>query len=616
MINEVAPFAQGNGGDINVNSDSLFISNNSEIQTATFGTGNVGDININVPNGVVEISNNSQVSSNIGSLIDFVGIGKGGDIQIVAQEILLENNSFIDASTLGQGDAGNIEIFLEENLVVSSSSRIISVVETGAIGNAGNISIEANNIYLNSGSQLVSNIQSAQENQIGGRGQGGNIILNVFDSVNIEGFGIDGLSTGVFTETQQGAEGRGGSILINTDSFLIADGAIISSQTFNQSKGGNIFINAKTFEAIGGGQIATSADDSGNAGSIDIQVSDNLLLSGSDPNFANRLAEFEEDVINEAPGNSGIFANVRPEASGTGGEIQVAAGQLSILEGAEINVSATGTGAAGSLNIEAQKVALDRGSLTAETRTGSQGNITLSNLNTLLLRNNSQITTNASESATGGDITISSEAIALLDNSDITANAVRGQGGNIQITTQRIFQEPDSEITAASELGIDGTITINNPNVDPTSGILELLAVFIDAEGILAQDLCKLEEERIARGSSFIITGRGGLTPTSEGALENRDRIVNWARREDLEVSDNGTVGIRQREEDSLDEQYPEIQQSQGLVVAADGSTWLTANAPNTVPQSSKTAHPDCQTLNSDLVQVFSNITQPNSDRQ
>ncbi|MDJ0591694.1 MAG: filamentous hemagglutinin N-terminal domain-containing protein [Pleurocapsa sp. MO_226.B13] len=601
VFNEVAPFAQGNGGDINVNSDSLFISNDSIIQTATFGTGNVGNINVNVPNGVVEISKNSQVSSNQGSLLDFVGIGKGGDIQIVAREILLENNSLIDASTLGQGDAGNIEIFLEENLVVSSNSLIISVVEAGAIGNAGNISIEANNISLDSGSQLVSNVKSAEENEIGGRGKGGEIILYVFDSVNIEGFGINGLSSGIVTTTGVGAEGQAGEIIVNTNSFRIADGAIVSSQTFNQSNGGNISIDANTFEAINGGQIATSAESSGNAGSIDIQVADNLLLSGSDPNFADRLAEFGSlIVINEAPGNSGIFANVRPEASGTGGEIQVAAGQLSILDDAEINVSAKGTGTAGSLNIEAQKVALDRGSLTAETRAGSQGNITLSNADTLLMDNNSQITTNASESATGGDITISSEAIALLNNSDITANAVQGQGGNIQITTQRIFQEPDSQITAASELGIDGTITINTSNVDPTSGILELPGVLIDAEEILAQDLCRLEEQRIARGSSFIITGRGGLTPTSEETLENRDRIVNWASREDLEVSNNGTVGIRQREEDSLDKQYPEIKQSQGLVVAADGSTWLTANAPNPVPQSSKTAHPDCRTIKSE----------------
>lgn len=602
IVNHLLPNANGNSGDVIINSDFLSIRNQSTVQAVTFAVGNAGNIKINVPNGLIEIKGTSLVASLIQSLstnkFESIAIGNAGDIQIVAQEILLEDGSLIDASTLGQGNGGNIDIFLENDLNIASGSRIVSVIESGAIGDAGNISIEANRISLDSGGQVVSNIQEARENKLGGRGKGGNISLNVFDSVNISGFGTNGLFSGIFTETSLGALGQAGEILVNTDSFRIADGGLVSSQTFNQSNGGNISINANTVEAIGGGQIATSASNAGNAGNINIQVVDNLLLSGSDPNFADRRAEFPENIANEAPGNSGFFANVRPEASGVGGDIQVTTVELNIEQGAEINVSAAGSGEAGSINIDAQKVTLDAGSFTAETRVGDQGNITLENLNTLLLRNNSQITTNATELATGGDISITSDAISLLDNSDITANAVEGQGGNIQITTQGIFQEPDSQITATSELGIDGTITINSPDVDPTSGIFELPDVPIDAARILAQDLCKLTNDKIAKGSSFIITGRGGLTPTAESSLVNRDRIVNWASREDLEVSNNGTVGIRHREiKDTPDKSYADLQQSQGLVVAADGSAWLTANVPNAVTQNATTEHPDCQAL-------------------
>ena len=88
----------------------------------------------------------------------------------------------------------------------------------------------------------------------------------------------------------------------------------------------------------------------------------------------------------------------------------IATPKLTVAESGNINVSATGTGEAGSLNIDTQEINLDRGSLTAETRAGNQGNITVDNANTLLLRNNSQITTNATEQATGGDITITAEA--------------------------------------------------------------------------------------------------------------------------------------------------------------------------------------------------------------
>lgn len=67
------------------------------------------------------------------------------------------------------------------------------------------------------------------------------------------------------------------------------------------------------------------------------------------------------------------------------------------------------------MSIDALDITLDRGSLTAETRVGDQGNITLENADTLLLRNNSQITTNAIKSATGGNINLTAEGIAVLD---------------------------------------------------------------------------------------------------------------------------------------------------------------------------------------------------------
>ena len=377
-------------------------------------------------------------------------------------------------------------------------------------------------------------------------GNGGDIAIKAAESIE-----ITDENSGIFSSTE--GFGSAGKLTINTKDLSVSNGAIITAE----STGADVL----------GESVAT-----GLGGEIEINASESVRL------------------------NDGILSSSTSGLGDNAGSLSLETNQLSVLEGSEISVNASGSGLAGNLEIDANSINLDRSSLNAETRVGDRGNITLNNADTLLLRNNSQITTNATESATGGDISISSEGIALLDNSDITANAVRGQGGNIQITTQGIFQEPGSEITATSELGIDGTITINSPDVDPASGIFELPDIPIDANAIFAQDLCKFENEKIAKGSSFIITGRGGLTPTSEESLGNRDRIVNWTSRDDLEVSQNGLVGIRQRaEKDITNREYLDIQQSQGLVVASDGSKWLTANAPNTIPQNSPTVHPNCQ---------------------
>ena len=216
----------------------------------------------------------------------------------------------------------------------------------------------------------------------------------------------------------------------------------------------------------------------------------------------------------------------------------------------------------------------------------------------MLLQNNSEITTNAQEQATGGNITIDSDAIALIENSDITANAIEGRGGNIQINTQGIFQDSDSEITAASERGIDGEIIFNTPDVDPASGVFQLPDIPLDAENVLAQNLCKFEDEKIAKGSSFLITGKGGVTPTSEDSLENLDRVVSWSNRDDIQISKDGLVGVRTRQQnETAQHNYPVIKQSQGWVQTADGNLWLVAHAPETISKNSGIDHPNCGTL-------------------
>jgi filamentous hemagglutinin family protein len=577
------------GGQVNALGGRLELGGLTEVGEVKLNFSDSGKdiINLSFP----EQLQRANVSLTNGAFAN-VSFEEGGDIAINAKNINIANNSLILAGIAGNikifgSKAGNITLNATEKLELTDGAFIANQVAPEAQGDAGDIYLNSGSLLINDGSQITTTTF--------GKGDSGEINI-LSDSVNITAFGKNGFSSGIYTSIGRGGEGKAGDIAVNTNNFRIADGGLVNSQTSNESDGGNISINANNFEAIDGGQIVTSASDSGNAGNINLQIADNLLLSGSDPNFAERLAEFgNETVANEDPGNSGLFANVRPEASGTGGNIEVTTDKLSIQDSAEINVSAEGAGEAGSLNIDALDITLDRGSLTAETRVGDQGNITLENADTLLLRNNSQITTNAMESATGGDINLTAEGIAVLDDSAITAQAVLGQGGNIKIDKQGIiFRDPDSQISANSQQGIDGTITINDIDANPASEVFQIADVPIDAQAILDQNLCKFEDNKIAGGSSFIITGRGGFISTSAD-LNNRDRVVNWADREDLQVSDNGTVGVRQREIKDINvPSYPQTQQAQGLVVAPDGSKWLTANVSKTIPQNSPTEHPDC----------------------
>ena len=525
----------------------------------------------------------------------------------------VSKNSQVNLIPIEQGwtlDYGNVDNFQDIDLT-QARNAVDRQSDFGVILSSNEMQIQGKNLNIRDGKQISI---------------GKTLKINTTDSLKVSGsapssFSDRTIRSGLISAAISDIDG--GDIVIQTNKLVLQDGGRISSGVSSISddntgeiipasgNGGDITINAAESTEITGknSEILSSTQGFGSAGKIvintkDLSVSNNALItaesigadSNGEPLKTGLGGEIEINASKSIRLNDGIISSSTSGLGDNAGSLSLKSNQLSVLEGSEISVDASGSGLAGNLEITANSINLDRSSLNAETRVGDRGNITLNNADTLLLRNNSQITTNATESATGGDISISSEGIALLDNSEITANAVRGQGGNIQITTQGIFQEPGSEITATSELGIDGTITINSPDVDPASGIFELPDIPIDANAIFAQDLCKFENEKIAQGSSFIITGRGGLTPTSEESLGNRDHIVNWASRDDLEVSQNGLVGIRQRaEKDITNREYPDIQQSQGLVVASDGSKWLTANAPNTIPQNSPTAHPNCQ---------------------
>ena len=576
----------GNGGNVNVNTKKLSLQDGGRILSSNSdgASGQAGTININAQESVKAIGGTSS-RSGLFARSETNATGDAGTIIINTPELLVQDSAEISTATLNNtGRGGNIIIENSELVRItgvstdkSRNSRLTVTTEEGSPA-GGNVKINTNRLLIEDGGQILASTF--------GGGEGGSIEIISSELVEVVGssgnfFSVINSGGIVNRATGENPTGNAGDLTITTKQLNLREGGQIAVSTFGEGKGGTLTVTASNIELTGQSVL----DNGTNAASF---IRARTLGSGQagDLNITTETLTLKD----------GADIAVSSTASGDSGNLNIFASDILISENAAINVSATGTGQAGSLKIEAQDVTLDRGSLTAETRTGDQGNITIDNADTLLLRNNSQITTNATELATGGNITITSKGIALVGNSNITARAEDGRGGNIQINTQRLFREPDSEIDASSDRNIDGIITINSPNVDPTSGLFKLPDTPIDAEAILAQDLCKFEDEKIAKGSSFIITGRGGLTPTSEEPLGNLDRVVRWANRDDLKVSKNGLVGVRQRRE-TTQTTARKIQQSQGWVTTVDGSVWLVANPPETIPQNTGIVHPDCRTL-------------------
>jgi filamentous hemagglutinin family protein len=624
-----SPTATGKGGDIKIFADVLSLDNISSFSSETWGSGDAGKISIEANN--LTLTNNSTISAST------IAGGTAGDITLNTATLEVANGGKISAATTGKGNGGTITInapnTVNVGVGVQDSSPVISV-ETSGAGKAGDITINTPDLTISDTARITATATATVTNTEGG----GSIILNA-SKINLAGI------VGVFAETQgeapagtlqlnpyenqpnlditlfpnstisasTSASGKGGDLIITapenikitgqgklavestgtgnagniqitTQNLNITDGVKISASTSNTGKGGNININANTLTVTNGSQFITTTSGSAKAGNIITKVKDYITLDGI---------------------NSGLFARTESGSSGDSGSIDIDPQTFIIKNGAGIGVNSQGTGKGGDISIQAGTLRLEnQGFITAETASNEGGEINLTVSDLLLLRNYSRITATAGTNGAGGNggnINIKTPFIIGFpnENSDITANAFQGNGGKINITTNAIFglkYRPQltekSDITASSQFGLAGEVQINTPEVDPTAGLIELPTNLIDAESLIAKNICSSQE--LAQNNFFIIIGKGGLPAESEALISNSPGIVEWATR--TGQKDKTPVVMRQREVNKEKENSNNavIQQAQGWIITADGRVILTANAPKVTPQSSSLIHPGC----------------------
>jgi filamentous hemagglutinin family protein len=497
----------GNAGDIDIETNSLSITNGGQIRAGTFGLGNSGNISIKAETIAITdtlfVEGNSFFSGPIASgIFASSGLGKltriftqttgnGGNIDIETESLKLANGGQIGTGTSSNGKSGNLSVKAQEISIVgqlfdndelaltgfaNTSGLFSSVVRSDARGAGGDILVETNNLNIQDGGAIAANVF--------GKGNGGNITINA-DNLNV------------------------------SNSFLVSDvrsGLTTTVEATGSGKAGRIDIIADNANIVDGGSISANAIGRGDAGDINLQVV-NLTIDGTSPE-----AELESQIAAFSQGN------VRA------GSIDLYTNSLDLSDRGLISVSNLGNGDSGNLNITTPELNLDNfATIEAEVNAGNQGNINLTTDN-LFLRNNSQITAKATGTATGGNITINNtDNIVLLENSQILANAVQGNGGNINITTQGYFVSPDSKISASSEFGLDGDVEINIAEDRTQKTLEEINYNFISIEESIDN---RCFGSQFSTNSSFTYVGRGELpidpeTRIDEGYDLDRLNIVN-----------------------------------------------------------------------------------------
>jgi filamentous hemagglutinin family protein len=305
---------QGNGGNLNIDTKRLSVSDGSKIQVSTFGLGNAGNLTIRASDievfetpkenffstGIFAETSLAQIESNP----DVQGIGKGnaGNLTIDTERLSIRNGGQVSASTFGDGNAGELTVKASDYIEVigkssefdSSSVLRADVIRSEnndviATGTGGNLTIETKLLNIRDGG-LISTSTS-------GNGDAGNLNINAFDSIN-----ISGEDSGIFAETTSEAQGRGGDITIQTGSLSLNNKVQIST-TYAATPlglGGNINLNVDDAITLQNNSlISAQAFNNGSGGNVNIDT--NFIIA-----FPNQIDGNGSDIIaSAAKGNGG-----------------------------------------------------------------------------------------------------------------------------------------------------------------------------------------------------------------------------------------------------------------------------------------------------------------------
>ncbi|WP_353571270.1 filamentous hemagglutinin N-terminal domain-containing protein [Candidatus Albibeggiatoa sp. nov. BB20] len=439
------------------------------------------------------ISEASRISAETGNY-------NGGVIDIRAQDISLQAGTELIANSRGSGGLTNINLTAENNITISGETiRQDTVIPSSLTlqvddAESGNIQLKAKNIQLLDGGNLFA---SSWES-----GQGGNIILEAAERIDISGTTSQGVGSqiGANSRGEEVNAGNGGTIQLNAQSVFITDGAQVGSLTVGYGDGGQLSIQATkeltvtgqaeridgnviptrltaiTTQAGQGGniqietaelnlqdnaQIAASSVGTGNGGTVSIQAQ-NVTLSSTSPD--------------KQAGS--IIANSRGdvENAGRGGNIEVQTENLTVLDGGQLTSSVTGTGHGGNISLEVAQTALFSGtdpnqqfssgilSLTTQSSTGDAGTIQLKSTG-VLLDDNAQINAQTRGAGLGGDITIQAQGFVAQREGRVTAQSLgTGDAGSLILDIANTLVLNQGSIQTSTEIADGGNVIVDVGN--------------------------------------------------------------------------------------------------------------------------------------------------------
>jgi large exoprotein involved in heme utilization and adhesion len=251
---------------------------------------------------------------------------------------------------------------------------------------------------------------------------------------------------------------------------------------------------------------------------------------------------------------SGVFSGVSQSGVGDGGEIELNAGNLEVINGSQLATSTLGQGSAGNLLLDIEGAVIFAGSSTggfgsgafSNVFSGAEGNsgnveIEAGSLNVL---DGSQLVANTAGIGNSGNVILRIDGSVVFDGtgssrdgrvfpsaafSSVEEGAI-GNGGNVDITADSLRLTNGANLNARSlGNGTAGNILINLQDTLESNNALITTASFLSSGGQIDidADQITLEENSDIVSQVFLGQGNGGdITLTADSILAFGDSDI------------------------------------------------------------------------------------------
>ncbi|MEM6485332.1 MAG: filamentous hemagglutinin N-terminal domain-containing protein [Pseudomonadota bacterium] len=484
---------EGDAGHVTIATQSLLIDTNNggvfaDAQTASAGTITLSVDEFFLRQGTVSASVVPDGSGEAGS-VEIRGldsrtdtVASAGLVSITRGDGATLNGARAPANITSSGAGGSVTVTADRVEVLDGG--LISIVNLDQVGAPGAITLNVNQLdvgALDSGSPADPSLITTATS---GAGDAGSIVIrgvgstdaNVLPSVRVslsDEFG--GLSADSFS--RESNAGASGDIILHSENLLIQNGAGIGSTNAGGTPG-SVTLHVDSLEVTGAGAISTLTVGSAAAGDINIRG----LTNGESAVAPARDVLFTE--------GSTIGGNPIGETGGAGGTITIRAENLTVSEGARVDVGGfSRTSAGGNVLLLADVVRIDGGQVIASSLAGGvAGSILvagsasttegLAPAQQVILIDAGQLLSSAlgsgRDAGGAGDIIVVSDTVSISRGAELSATTVDGLAGSVVIEATRLEVNDAGRIaTSTSGLADGGDLTLLVDDLTLSSGSIE-----------------------------------------------------------------------------------------------------------------------------------------------